>query len=211
MAFSDIELRILGCLMEKERTTPDQYPLTTNSLVLACNQKTNRDPVTDYSPVDVEHTLQNLRDKGYVKTAREMNERAKKHKHNMRDKFQLGNKPLAILAVLMLRGKQTPGELRQRTDRYTHFADLEEIEATLKQLESYQPALVQNFGRGPGQSQDRWGQLLGGNTEEKQRPRVRAIPSEKTNEFEALKVEVAELKEQLAFLYDHLGLEPEIN
>ncbi|MCA9835657.1 MAG: YceH family protein [Trueperaceae bacterium] len=206
MALKDIEIRILGCLIEKERTTPDQYPLTTNSLVLACNQKTNRDPVTDYSPVDIEHALQNLRDKRYVVTVQAMNERAKKHQHKMMQMFDLNNKSLAILAVLMLRGKQTPGELRQRTERYTHFQDIGEIDRTLAQLESMQPPMVQNYGRGPGQSQDRWGQLLGGN-EEKQRPRVRAIPSEKNNEFEALKEEVALLRLQLNYVLEHLNLD----
>ena len=206
MALKDIELRILGCLVEKERTTPDQYPLTSNSLVLACNQKTNRDPVANYAHVDIEHALQNLRDKGYVETVRAMNERAKKHKHKMRNSLDISEKALAVLAVLMLRGKQTPGELRTRTERYTHFMSVEDVEKTLGQLESYSPPLVKNFGRGPGQSQDRWGHLLGG-TEEMQRPRVRAIPSSKNNEFEALKEEVEQLKTQLAYLYEQLNIE----
>lgn len=206
MALKDIEIRILGCLIEKERTTPEHYPLTTNSLVLACNQKTNRDPVSDYSLIDIEHALQNLRDKAYVSTILAANERAKKHQHKMNYMFDLDAKSLSVLAVLMLRGKQTPGELRQRTDRYTYFEDMADIEKTLSKLEAMQPPLVQNYGRGPGQSQDRWGHLLGSD-EEKQRPRVRAIPSEKNQEFEALKEEVALLREQLDYVLEHLKLD----
>lgn len=207
MALKDIELRILGCLVEKERTTPEQYPLTSNSLVLACNQKSNRDPVASYPHIEVEHALENLRAKGYVATIRAANERAKKHKHKMRDTLDISEKGLALLAVLMLRGKQTPGELRTRTERYGHFTDLEDVEQNLAKLESHAPSLVKNFGRGPGQSQDRWGHLLGGN-EDMQRPRVRAIPSSKNSEFETLKEEVETLKNQLAFLYDQLDITP---
>jgi len=207
MALKDIELRILGSLVEKERTTPEQYPLTSNSLVLACNQKSNRDPVVNHSHVEIEHALENLRAKGYVTTIRAANERAKKHKHKMRDMLETNEKGLSLLAVLMLRGKQTPGELRTRTDRYGHFTDLEDVERNLTQLASHSPALVKNFGRGPGQSQDRWGHLLGG-SEDMHKPRVRAIPSSKNTEFENLKEEVQTLKQQMAHLYEHFGITP---
>ena len=202
-----IELRILGCLVEKERTTPDQYPLTTNSLVLACNQKTNREPVSSYIEHEVETCLQNLRDKGLVQTTRAANERVYKHQHKLDNVLGVSSRSLALLAVLMLRGKQTPGELRTRTERYTHFASLDEVEAELEKLAQQQPPLAKNFGRGPGQSQNRWGQLLGGD-EEKQRPRARPVGA-RASTVEALEAELTELKDKVAFLYEHLGLDPD--
>jgi uncharacterized protein YceH (UPF0502 family) len=219
MALSDIEIRILGCLLEKERTTPEQYPLTTNSLILACNQKSNREPVVEYIEHEVNTALQRLRDRGLVVAVRGENERAMKHKHKLRDAFHLDNKSFAILAVLMLRGHQTPGELRTRTDRYVSFSDLADVEVSLERLATYQPALAKNYGRGPGQSQDRWGHLLGGD-EERQRPRARPAPQgslsssseeasspvSQTSELDALKLEVAELKVKVERLYQQLGI-----
>ncbi len=204
---SDLELRILGCLLEKERTTPEQYPLTTHSLVLACNQKTNREPVSDYSERDVSDCLQLLRDKGLVVTARAENERVYKHRHKLDLAFQLSPKGFAVLAVLLLRGNQTPGELRTRTDRYTTFADLSEVEATLERLAEHQPPLAKNHGRGPGQSQDRWGHTLG-HDEERQRPRARAA-RETMSELEALRARLEDLEERLERVYEHLNLEME--
>ena len=157
MALSSVELRILGSLLEKERTTPESYPLTTNSLLLACNQKTNREPVTNFEEGEVKTVLQSLRDKKLVITRRANNERVYKHRHNLEQTFDLNARGFAILAVLMLRGKQTPGELRSRTERYVSFNDVAEVEDTLQRLEAYEPPLVKNYGRGPGQSQDRWG------------------------------------------------------
>lgn len=206
MALNATEVRILGCLVEKEKTTPESYPLTTNALVNACNQKTNRDPVMNLIEHDVSSTLQNLRDKGLVETTRAANERVYKHKHKLGGALDVSGKGLAVLAVLMLRGKQTPGELRTRTERYVHFADLDEVEMMLGRLAELEPPLVKNYGRGPGQSQDRWGQLLG-RDEEKQRPRARPN-AEQRSELQELRDEVAELREKLERVYEHLGLEP---
>lgn len=204
MALSELELRILGTLLEKERTTPEQYPLTTNALVMGCNQKTNRDPVTDYAEREVAEALQGLRDKGLVTTARAENERVYKHRHRLEPTFALSAKGFALLAVLLLRGPQTPGELRTRTERYVGFADLGEVEAQLQRLAEHQPPLAKNLGRGPGQSQDRWSHTLGAD-EEKSRPRAR-VAKETVNELEALREEVAELREKLARVCAHLGL-----
>ena len=200
----DPEIRVLGSLLEKERTTPETYPLTTNALVLACNQKTNRDPITDLSEREVEETLQTLRDKGLVGTARADNERVYKHRHKLADTFRLNPEGFAILAVLMLRGQQTPGELRTRTERYVTL-DLGETEATLQQLAEHAPPLAQNFGRGPGQSQDRWNHTLG-TDEEKLKPRARAAAST-LSELEQLRAEVEDLRAKLERVYTHLGLE----
>lgn len=207
MGMRDLEIRILGSLLEKEHTTPEVYPLTTNSLLLACNQKTNREPVTDLSEREVEEALQTLRDKGLVSTARGDSERVYKHRHRLGETFNLDAKGFAILAVLMLRGQQTPGELRTRTDRYVTFKDLGEVEATLQKLAGHQPPLAQNYGRGPGQSQDRWGHTLG-TGEEKLKPRARQAAST-LSELEQLRADVDSLRAQLERVYAHLGLADE--
>ena len=201
---SDAEIRVLGSLLEKERTTPDLYPLTTNSLLSACNQKTNRDPVLELSQDEVESTLQTLRDKGLVSTTRAANERVYKHQHKLDEALNLSAQGMAVLAVLMLRGKQTPGELRSRTERYVSFGDVSEVEEVLGRLEAHQPTLAKNFGRGPGQSQDRWGHTLG-RDEEKQKPRARPAASQ-TEEVDRLRAEVEMLRESVARLYEHLEL-----
>lgn len=208
MAMTPIEVRILGALIEKERTTPEYYPLTTNALVAACNQKSNRDPITNYSILEVEETLRLLRDKGLTETKRAANERAFKHQHKLKDALNISNKELAILAVLMLRGHQTPGELRNRTERYTHFQDLNEVENTLQKLAQHSPPLAKNHGRGPGQSQDRWSDTLSSN-EENKRPRVRATstPNQTPPQIQDLQNQIQTLQKQLKHLYEHLELE----
>jgi len=206
VSLSEIEIRVLGALLEKERTTPEAYPLSTNALVLACNQKTSRDPVTDYGPLEVEEALRSLSDKGLAESFR--GERALKHRHRLEEALEVRPSDLAVLAVLMLRGPQTPGELRVRTERYTHFPDVAALEASLERLQAHRPPLVRNYGRGPGQSQDRWGHLLGADPE-KLRPRVRSPEptARPEDEVAALRREVAALRRQVERLLDHVGLE----
>ena len=213
MALSEPELRVLGSLLEKERTTPESYPLTLNALLNACNQKSNRDPVMTLSEAEVKDALQTLRDKGLAHTSRADSERVFKHRHRLEEALELSGKGFAVLAVLLLRGHQTPGELRSRTERYVHFADLGEVETTLQRLADHTPPLAKNYGRGPGQSQDRWGHTLG-TDEEKQRPRVRTSSVMSANESEGVRTEARELqdevdalKEKVTRLYEHLGLE----
>jgi len=204
MALNDIELRILGCLIEKEHTTPDYYPLSTNALVLACNQKSNREPVTSYSQREVDEALQSLRDKGLVATVRADHERSFKHRHQLQEALTLNEQGFALLALLLLRGPQTPGELRSRAERYITFADLGEIEVALHKLAEHHPPLAKNLGRGPGQSQDRWMHTLGYD-EDKQKPRVRQGAPPKS-EVEELREEVVSLRALVERLYAHLGL-----
>ena len=220
MSLSDIELRVLGSLVEKERTTPETYPLSTNALVLACNQKSNRDPVTNYDSLQVEETLRFLSDKGLTQSLRGVSERAVKHQHKLEQALDVRDKDLAVLAVLMLRGPQTPGELRTRTERYTHFPDVAAIEESLARLQEHRPPLAKNYGRGPGQSQDRWGHTLGVDPE-KLKPRVRggeaATGSRATSperqpeqsELDTLRQEVTELQAQVQRLLAHVGLSDE--
>lgn len=220
MSLRDIDVRILGALLEKERTTPDTYPLSINTLVLACNQKTNRDPVTDYHQRDIEDALQMLRDRGLTRSRRSDSERVVKHEHRLDEVFDLGQREIAVLAVLMLRGRQTPGELRSRTERYVEFPDLTAVGTALERLAAHRPSLVENHGRGPGQSQDRWMHTLGPDPD-KLRPRVRqapgasvqtaaeaVVPGERTDTDEdALRREVRELRADLDRVLDTLGME----
>lgn len=173
MALSEIELRVLGALMEKERTTPDGYPLSAQALLSACNQRTSRDPVTDYHLQDVLQTVQRLQDKGLLAVVQTTGERVPKHRHRAAEALGVNPSEAAVMAVLILRGPQTAGELRTRTERYQHFADPTAIEAVLRRLEERQVPLVRNIGRAPGQSQDRWEHRLGVD-EERLKPRVRA-------------------------------------
>ncbi len=172
MALTDIELRVLGSLAEKERTTPEGYPLTTQALVTACNQKTSRDPVTEHHLQDVLDALQRLRDKGLAATVQEISDRVPKHRHKLAQAWSVNEQELALLSVLMLRGPQTPGELRTRTERYVTFPDVSRVERVLAGLAERHVPLVENLGRGPGQSQDRWRHKLGAD-EERMQPRIR--------------------------------------
>jgi uncharacterized protein YceH (UPF0502 family) len=158
------ELRVLGCLIEKQATTPDQYPLSTNALVNACNQKSNRDPVTDYSERTVLDAMLLVRQKGLAR----MNSsgRTDKHRHILDDALGLDHDQLALLAVMMLRGPQSAGELKTRTERYptsqgTGFESIDDIEAVLARLADGVDPFAVNIGRASGQSQDRWAHLLG--------------------------------------------------
>lgn len=153
------ELRVLGALIEKEATTPDQYPLSTNALTNACNQKTSRDPVVSYDQRTVSETMLLLRPAGLARTI--ISGRTEKHRHVLDEALGLDRGELAVLAVLMLRGAQTPGELRTRTERAHGFASADDVEAVLQGLAARDVPIVRNLGRGPGQSQDRWQHLLG--------------------------------------------------
>ena len=210
MSLSDLDVRILGTLLEKERTTPENYPLSINALVLACNQKTNRAPTTDYAQRDVEGALQGLRDRGLVSSAQGTTERVVKHQHRLDEAFRLNPQDFAVLAVLMLRGPQTAGELRGRTERYIHFPDVAAVDASLIRLRDHRPPLARDEGRSPGQSQTRWAHLLGADPE-RQKPRARPAsaltPIDAPDTVQELRAEVEVLKQQMARLYEHLELD----
>ncbi|MDQ3934873.1 MAG: YceH family protein, partial [Actinomycetota bacterium] len=153
------EIRVLGALLEKQRATPDQYPLTLNALRLACNQSTNRDPVVDYDEQTIKDALSRLRQRGWTRYASGQGSRAAKYRHLLDQELGLKREELAVLSVMMLRGPQTPGELKQRTERMHPFGGLEEIEDVLTRL--IERELVERQRR-PGQKEDRFAQLLGG-------------------------------------------------
>jgi len=158
-----VEIRVLGCLIEKQHTTPDQYPLSLNALRLACNQATNRDPVVDYDEPTIRDALTRMSNRGWVRLASGPGSRAVKFRHLLDEALGASPSELAVLAVLMLRGDQTPGELKQRTERLYPFSALEDIERTLDQL--IERELVARRPRQPGQKEQRYGQLLGGGDE----------------------------------------------
>jgi uncharacterized protein YceH (UPF0502 family) len=195
------QTRVLACLVEKEATTPDGYPLSTNALVLACNQRSSRDPVVDYDESTVTATLLSLRELGLARTARGEGSRVYKHSHLLREALGLAAAGLAALSVLMLRGPQTAGELRTRTERQHPFASLESVEETLAELAARDEPLVEQLPRAPGQKEARWTQLLSGApnvtapTAELQAP----APSSE-GELDALRRELEELRRRVADL-----------
>lgn len=160
MELTAIEARILGCLVEKEATTPDGYPLTTNALVSACNQKTNRDPVVTFTAVEVDAALLTLRQKGFVRAVHIQGSRSTKHRHVLPEAIALSPAQVAILTVLLLRGAQTVGELRGRSERIHAFEALEEVDAILDALAAHEPPLARQLPRAPGQKESRWIQLM---------------------------------------------------
>jgi uncharacterized protein len=154
-----VELRVLGCMIEKQRTTPDVYPLSLNSLRMACNQTTNRDPVVSYDEETIRAALQRLAKRNWARLASGPGSRAVKYRHLLDEALDLTEGELAVLCVLMLRGAQTPGELKGRTDRMQSFASLTEVHKTVEGL--IRRELVARLRRGPGQKEERYAQLLG--------------------------------------------------
>ena len=160
---SDIEARVLGSLVEKQVTTPEYYPLTLNSLTLACNQKNNRTPVTSYDETAVAQALESLREKNLAYVFYGSTSRVPKYKHVLPEVMHLSQPELALICVLLLRGPQTPGELATRGFRLYEFSGLEEVESTLNSLISREPdPLVTRLPRQPGQKEARFAHLLSG-------------------------------------------------
>jgi uncharacterized protein len=154
-----VEIRVLGCMIEKQRTTPDLYPLTLNALRAACNQTTNRDPVVSYDEETIRAALHRLSQRQWARLASGPGSRAVKHRHLLGEALDLTEDELAILCVLMLRGAQTAGELKARTDRMQSFGSLTEVQETLDGL--IRRELVARIARRPGQKEERYLQLLG--------------------------------------------------
>lgn len=205
MNLDAIPLRLLGCLIEKQMTTPDYYPMTINALTAAANQKTNRDPVTAYSEADILDGINRLRDEGLVRAVRSPGGRAAKYKHALDDILEIDGEQASVLAVLMLRGEQTSGELRLRTERYHEFASVEEVEQVLVGLQTREDPLAVRLERRPGEKEARYRHLLGGveqdtapvPAEQKRQPQITA-----ENVVADLEARLAELEERVAALED---------
>ena len=198
-----VEIRVLGCLIEKQRTTPDAYPLSLNSLRLACNQSTSREPVVDYDEPTIRRALEELSRRGWVRLASGPGSRAVKYRHLFDDALSLDDAEISLLTVLMLRGPQTPGELKQRTERLHTFGS-GEIEETLARLIDRE--LVARLPRRPGQKEERYAQLLGSDAAppqgEGQSSGLTVIDGEPEPSLEE---RVASLEEEVARLRDLLG------
>lgn len=193
------EVRVLGALMEKEITTPDYYPLSLNALVNACNQKSNREPVVSYDEDIVETALEGLRSKGLASRI-SGDSRVPKHEQRFVEKCNLGRREAAVMCVMMLRGPQTVGELRGRTERLYTFDDLEAVENTLHRLAEME--FVKKLPRQSGYKEQRWAQLLAGDVEIAEEPAEGGPaatqergPSDRER-IAALELELAELKRQ---------------
>ena len=192
---------MLGCLVEKQRTTPDQYPLSLNALRLACNQATNRDPVVDYDDAEIRAALDHLARRGWVRLASGPGSRVAKFRHLLDDALGRVPSQIALLAVLMLRGPQTPGELKQRVDRLYPFGSIEDVEQALAALADAE--LTEKLPRRPGQSQDRWRHLLGEDSAPSAPEPERSTNVESVYQTQApapLEERVARLEQQVAEL-----------
>jgi len=219
---------VLGCLVEKELTTPEQYPLTLNALTLACNQRSNRDPVLNFPEQLVTSAVTSAKTKGFVRFVHPSHGRsALRYAHLLGEALGVSERQLALLAVMILRGPQTPGELRARTDRMADFSDLDDLDRELDRLCGLDEPLVERLGRRPGQSQDRFRHLLGPpesrqSAETLQWP-AETRPADSTGRYEStyqapkradshieqeiseLRAEISELRGELADLRKQLG------
>jgi uncharacterized protein len=161
MDMTPVQQRVIGCLIEKELTTPDQYPLSMNALIAACNQATNRDPVVQLDERVVSNALENLKAEGLVRVIFSKGNRVDKYKHVIPEALDLDGPSIAVLTVLLLRGPQTAAELRSRTERLHPFGSTGDVEHTLQRLSERDPALVTLLPRQPGRKEPRWAHLLG--------------------------------------------------
>jgi uncharacterized protein YceH (UPF0502 family) len=189
-----IELRVLGCLIEKQRTTPEAYPLSLNALRLACNQSTNRDPVVDYDEPTIRAALDRLARKNWTRLASGPGSRAVKFRHLFDEALGLSDEELALLCVMMLRGPQTPGELKQRTPRLHTFVGHDEIEHVLDRL--IERELVSRPPRRPGQKEQRYEHLLGEGVPEA----ASEQPVEGDDRLAEIQRELQELRDEVAAL-----------
>jgi uncharacterized protein YceH (UPF0502 family) len=204
---SPAELRVLGSLLEKQRTTPDVYPLTLNALRAACNQSTNRDPVVAYDEETIRDALHHLSRRRWTRLTSSHGSRAAKYRHLLAEELSISPEEQAVLAVLMLRGPQTPGELLQRTDRMHHFDGADPLHAVLDRL--IERELVARLMRRPGQREERYAHLLG----DEEAPAEEAAPIAATpsaapddDRLARIERELAELRAQVEALREELGI-----
>lgn len=198
---SALEARVLGAFIEKEMTTPDYYPLSPNALTNACNQKSNRNPVMQLTEADVIDTVETLRQKGLAMQSQDAGSRVIKFRHTLRERLYLEDHELAIIAELLLRGAQTPGELRSRADRMTGFADLSKVDQILQELMDKDPAMVVKLARQAGRKEHRYMHLFCGDVcEEDDSLTIPILRTAQGSSIAALEEEIQQLKNELAEL-----------
>jgi uncharacterized protein YceH (UPF0502 family) len=204
IVLNEMEARVLGALLEKEITTPDYYPLSLNSLVNACNQKSNRDPVTNLDEDSVRHALRTLHDNSLVRSVSAADSRVTKYEHRLQEAFNFDRHEAALFCELLLRGPQTPGELRMRAERMHHFDDLSEAQSALQRLMNREPPLVKVLARQPGTKESRYIHLLSGEAKPVTSTAGREVPvaleREKMDGFSRLSSEMTELRRDIADL-----------
>ena len=198
---SETEARVVGCLVEKHLTTPEYYPLTLNALVAACNQKTNREPIVNYDEQTVERALESLREKNLVYIFYGSSSRVPKYKHMLPQVFELDEREVAVVSVLMLRGAQTIGELNQRTSRLYEFSGLNEISETLDALAKRDEPIVVKLERQIGQKEARYAHLLSGAIDMEAMSNLREVSSGQTRNDR-----IAELEREIEDLRSEFNL-----
>ncbi len=212
IALNEVECRVLGALVEKEVTTPEYYPLSLNALVNACNQKSNREPVMNLDEAAVRKALHSLEEQSLVRSVSPADSRVTKYEHRLQEAFNFYRHETAILCLLLLRGPQTPGELRSRSERMHSFDDLGAVQSSLQHLMTREPPLVKPLPRQPGTKETRYAHLLSGDVVQAEpEPKAHAAPaagaehaldgdrvSKLEEEIAALKNEIADLKQQFA-------------
>ncbi len=207
MLLNSVEARVLGSLIEKDITTPDYYPLSLNALISACNQKSNREPVMELDDDAVRSALESLNQKRLAGPTSSAESRVPKYEHRLQEVFNLDRRETAVLCVLLLRGPQTPGELRGRTERMYRFEELADVQSALQHLIERDPPLVKVLPRQPGTKESRYVHLLSGDLEEWRTPAVAAAgdafsDTERITRLEnavaILQKELAETREKLA-------------
>jgi uncharacterized protein YceH (UPF0502 family) len=201
---NEAEARVLGALLEKEITTPDYYPLSLNALVNACNQKSNREPGMNLDEDSVRAALRALHDNSLARSVSAADNRVTKYEHRLQEAFNFDRREAAIFCELLLRGPQTPGELRSRAERMHHFDDLSEVQSALQRLMNREPALVKVLARQPGTKESRYVHLLSGDVKPASWPGAHGGPAvsgrENADKVSRLESEVAELREDIADL-----------
>jgi len=200
---TDTEIRVLGSLVEKDITTPDYYPLSLNALVNACNQKNNREPVTNLTEEQVRQSLSTLQEKRLAGPASGADSRVSKYEHRLQEVFNFTRGEIAVMCVMLLRGPQTPGELRGRTERMYHFETLDDVQSNLQRLIQKDPPLVKMLARQPGTKENRYAHLLAGEIEEAETTGVErglAPSASKASRVKTLEAEILELKTEIAAL-----------
>jgi uncharacterized protein YceH (UPF0502 family) len=207
---SSPETRVLGSLIEKDITTPDYYPLSLNALVNACNQKNNRDPVTTLDEDTVTQALSTLQEKRLAGPASGADSRVTKYEHRLQEVFNFDRREIAILCVLLLRGPQTPGELRSRTERMYRFEELNDVVSTLDRLSQRQSPLAAVLPRQPGTKESRYMHLFSGEAPEGSevsaaRTLLPATPSSAADRISKLENEVAELRKEVSEIHQQLS------
>lgn len=209
ITLNEVECRILGSLLEKEVTTPEYYPLSLNALVNACNQKSNRDPVMNLDEAVVRQTLRSLEGQSLVRSVSPADSRVTKYEHRLQEAFNFYRHEIAILCLLLLRGPQTPGELRSRSERMHSFDDLGAVQSSLQHLMKREPPLAKPLPRQPGTKETRYAHLLSGDVVQAEPELMvtahtleRSVDGDRVRQLEeeiaGLKNEIADLKQQFA-------------